>query len=102
VKAIRFHREADAEYAAAAQHYAEISPELAQRFYSVIEELLIEIRVAPTRFRTILLPARRHFRKPFPYAVVYIDKPEYVWVIAVSPFRREPGHWHKRVGQTPS
>jgi len=97
VKALRFHREADAEYAAAAQHYAEISPELGQRFYRAIEELLIEIRAAPARFRTILPPARRHFRKPFPYAVVYIDKPEYVWVIAVSPFKREPGHWHKRL-----
>jgi putative heme iron utilization protein len=97
VKSLRFHREADADYARAAQHYAEISPELGQRFYRAIEELLTEIRTAPTLFRTILDPARRHFRKPFPYAVVYIDKPEYVWVIAVSPFKREPGHWHKRL-----
>jgi toxin ParE1/3/4 len=98
VKALRFHREADAEYARAAQHYAEISPELGQRFYRVIEELLLDIRTSPTRFRTILPPARRHFRKPFPYAVVFIDKPEYVWVIAVSPFKREPSHWRKRLG----
>lgn len=97
MKALRFHREADAEYARAAQHYAEISPKLGQRFYRVIEELLLDIRTAPTRFRTILPPARRHFRKPFPYAVVFIDKPEYVWVIAVSPFKREPGHWHERL-----
>ncbi len=36
----------------------------------------------------ILPPALRHFRLPFPYAVVYIDRPDYVWIIAVSPFKR--------------
>jgi hypothetical protein len=97
VKPYRFHRQADAEFAEAAAHYAAISPELGQRFYVTITELLDEICTAPTRYRMILPPARRHFRLPFPYAVIYLDRPDYVWIIAVSPFKREPGYWHERL-----
>lgn len=35
-----FHREADAEYAAAAEYYGGISPELGGRFYDEIERLI--------------------------------------------------------------
>ena len=97
MKPYRFHRQADAEFTAAAEHYAAINPALGQRFYITIHELLDEICASPTVHRMILPPARRHFRLPFPYAVVYIDRPDYVWVIAVSPFKREPGYWRERL-----
>ena len=97
MKPYRFHRQADAEFTAAAQHYAAINPALGQRFYITIHELLGEICASPTVYGMIFPPARRHFRLPFPYAVVYIDRPDYVWVIAVSPFKREPGYWRERL-----
>lgn len=97
MKPYRFHRHADAEFAAAALHYATVSPELGQRVYRSIHALLAEICAAPTQSRTFMPPARQHFRLPFPYAVVYIDKPDHVWVIAISPFRRSPGYWSKRI-----
>ena len=97
MKPYRFHRQADAEFIEASQHYAAISPALGQRFYITIHELLDEVCAAPTLYRTILPPARRHFRLPFPYAVIYIDRPDYVWVIAISPFKREPGYWRERL-----
>ena len=97
MKPYRFHRHADTEFAEAAQHYAAISPALGQRFYITIHELLDEICAAPTLYRMILPPARRHFRLPFPYAVIYLDRPDHVWVIAVSPFKREPGYWRERL-----
>jgi hypothetical protein len=28
---------------------------------------------------------------------IYIHRPDYVWVIAVSPFKREPGYWRERL-----
>lgn len=97
MKPYRFHRQADEEFTAAAQHYAAINPALGQSFYITIHELLDEICASPTVYRMILPPTRRHFRLPFPYAVVYIDRPDYVWVIAVSPFKREPGYWRERL-----
>lgn len=97
MKPYRFHRQADAEFAAAARHYAGISPELGQRFYLTIMKVVAEICEAPERFRSIMEPARRHFRLPFPYAVIYIDRPDCFWVIAVSPFKREPRYWKQRL-----
>jgi plasmid stabilization system protein ParE len=97
LKPYRFHRQADAEFASAASHYAEIAPELGQRFYLIIHQLLGEICDGPTRYRMILPPARRHFHPPFPYAVIYVDRPDFVWILAVSPFRREPGYWSERL-----
>lgn len=97
MKPYRFHRDADAEFADAALYYADKNAELGQRFYHHIQNLLEEICSGPTRYRAFMPPARRHFRLTFPYAVVYIDRPDYVWIIAISPFKREPGYWLNRL-----
>ena len=81
---------------AATQHYAEISPDLAHRFYVTMLELVAEIRESPERYRTIVPPVRRHFRLPFPYAVLYLDRPAEIVIIAVSAFKRDPGYWKQR------
>ena len=41
--------------------------------------------------------ARRHFRHPFPYAVVYVVKPDHIWVLAVMHFKQPPSHWLHRL-----
>jgi len=97
VKPFRFHRKADAEFADAAEYYARISPQLGQRFCTVIQEIITEICSVPNRYRMIVPPVRRHFRKPFPYAVLYIDQPDCVWIVAVSPFKRDPDYWRARL-----
>ncbi|MBI2498109.1 MAG: hypothetical protein HYV75_09465 [Opitutae bacterium] len=51
----------------------------------------------PTLFRMFDPPARRHFGPRFPYAVVYIDLPDRVWVVAVMHFKQQPGYWSERV-----
>ena len=82
MKPHRFHPEADEEYAAAASHYAEISAELGGRFYDEIEHLVAEVCSAPHRFRRIDADVRRHLAGDFPYALLYLDEPEQVWIIA--------------------
>lgn len=42
-----FHPEADEEYASAATHYANISPELGGRFYDEIEGLIADACATP-------------------------------------------------------
>ena len=93
----RFHRKADAEFAEAAAHYAGISPDLGRRFCEAIRGIISEICAAPSRHRAILPPVRRHFRPLFPYAVLYIDRPDCVWIVSVSAFRRDPSHWRDRL-----
>jgi plasmid stabilization system protein ParE len=93
-----FHPEADDDFIRGLRHYAANQPELGQRFYRHIGELLAEIEDHPALFRIYRPPhARRHFRRPFPYAVVYVLKPDYIWVLAVMHFKQPPSYWLHRL-----
>jgi uncharacterized protein YhbP (UPF0306 family) len=83
------HPEADEEFAGAVRYYSEISSELGVRFYREMERLFGEICADP---------ARRHFSRDFPYAVILLDKPGYIWVVAVMHMRRQPDYWRARLG----
>lgn len=98
MKPFRFHREALAEAKVSAEHYAAISPELGLRFYDTVDRLVREVCAQPALYRVVDPPARRHFRRPFPHAVIYIDRPDHVWIVAVAPFKMRPGHWKERLG----
>jgi toxin ParE1/3/4 len=93
-----FHPEADDDFTHALQHYAGKQRELGQRFYYHISQLVAEIEADPTLFRVYRPPhARRHFRHPFPYAVVYVLHPDCVWVLAVMHFKQPPSYWAHRL-----
>ena len=92
-----FHPEADAEYAAAARFYAEIQPELGGRFYDEIETAIAAVCNHPHRFHEFDPPARRYLAQRFPYAVVYLDEPDRIWIVAVMHLHRQPGYWHERL-----
>jgi plasmid stabilization system protein ParE len=98
VKPHVFHPEAEQEYTEAARYYARIDPELAWRFFDEIERLIQDVRHQPDRFRIFDPPARRHFSDVFPYALIYLDQPERVWIVAVMHFKRKPGYWKQRTG----
>lgn len=97
MKAHTFHPEADEEYAAAAEHYASINRELGGRFYDEIERLIAEVCAAPHRYRRIDGEIRRHLADDFPYALLYLDEPDGVWIVAVMPLKREPDYWKHRL-----
>jgi toxin ParE1/3/4 len=89
--------EADAEFAEAVRYYAEIDPELSVRFYREIERLIRDVCTSPERFFMFKPPVRRHLSAEFPYAVVYVEKPDGVWIVAVMHMKRRPGYWRDRV-----
>ena len=33
----------------------------------------------------------------FPYAVVFMEKPEHIWIVAVMHMKRRPGYWRERL-----
>jgi plasmid stabilization system protein ParE len=98
VKPRAFHPEADEEYANAAEYYTRIEPELGQRFYDEIERLILDLRRQPERFGLFDHPIRRHFSDLFPYAVLYVDQPDRVLIVAVMHMKRRPGYWKHRLG----
>jgi toxin ParE1/3/4 len=68
------------------------------RFYREIERLIKEVCEYPERFWQFDPPARRHISFEFPYAVIYLQKPEYIWIVAVMHMKQRPGYWRERVG----
>lgn len=91
------HPAADEDFAAAVQYYADIDPDLGFRFYREIERLITNVCDHPERYREFDPPARRHFSFEFPFALIYIVKPDYVWIVAVMHMKREPGFWRERL-----
>jgi hypothetical protein len=97
VKPHAFHPEAAEEYGDAADYYTRIYPELGGRFYDEMERLIQDIRREPQRFRRFDPPAQRHFSTVFPYAVIYVEQPDRIWILAMMHLKRRPGYWKSRV-----
>lgn len=97
MKLYTFHRDADQEYRQAADYYSRIDPELGGRFYDEMESLICDIRRQPERFRLFDPPVRRRFSNVFPCAILYVDQPDRVLIIAVMDMRRQPGYWLERL-----
>ena len=94
----RFHPEARTDFKSAAAEYAAENLELSQRFYRHVDSPVADIEEHPTLFRVYRPPlARRHFRRPFPYVVVYALKPDHIWILAVAHFRQSPRYWVHRL-----
>jgi toxin ParE1/3/4 len=91
------HPEADEEFAGAVRYYSEISPNLGVRFYRDMEQLFREVCATPTRFRKFDPLARRHLSRDFPYAVIYLERSDSLWIVAVMHMKRCPGYWRGRL-----
>jgi len=91
------HHAAETEYLDAIRYYAGINLELGGKFYDEMERLITDVRRDPELFRVYDPPARRHFSRRFPYAILYIPEPERILIVAVMDMRRKPGYWKKRL-----
>jgi len=61
-------------------------------------EMMVVIMAVVFPIQIIATSVRRHLTDRFPYGVVYLVEPDYVWIVAVMHLHREPGYWHKRLG----
>ncbi|KAF0179293.1 MAG: Plasmid stabilization system protein [Limisphaerales bacterium] len=92
-----FHPAAEEEYTEAARYYGGFEAELGGRFYDEMERLIREVRSQPMRFWMFDPPVRRHLSTVFPYAVVYLEQPDRIWIVAVMHCKRKPGYWRERL-----
>ena len=92
-----FHPEARLELAEAGRYYMEKSVAVAQRFYGEMDALLDEVCERPRLRRVFDPPARRHFSPRFPYALIYVEKLDVIWIVAVMHFKQRPGYWRHRL-----
>ncbi len=97
MKPFRFHREADAKFTEALNHYTGLGPRLGGDFYDKIEKVIAAVCAHPRSSRQIDPRVRRHLVPKFPYGVLDIDEPDCVWIIAVAHLKRDPDYWKNRL-----
>ena len=79
-----FHPEAEEEFLAAITYYDEHAQGSGDRFYDEIRRLTAEIEATPQLHRLWRHGTRRHLARRFPYALVYVERPTQLAVLAVA------------------
>lgn len=92
-----FEAGAEEDFAEALTFYRQESDALAGRLYDEIHRLIVDVCAAPHLYRVVASPLRRHFSETFPYAVLYVEKPDHIAIYAVAHFKRRPGYWRERL-----
>src|SRR2546430_11459053 len=95
-KAVKLHPEARAELKESVEFYRERAGERwAVRFKQRVAEGLHAIAVNPERYRPAPnMPGVQKVRlRQFPFSLLYINRADYVWVVAVAHGRRKPDYW---------
>ncbi|HET9764382.1 MAG TPA: type II toxin-antitoxin system RelE/ParE family toxin [Casimicrobiaceae bacterium] len=96
MKPVRFHDAARLELLSEIQYYASISPQLARRLATAVEQATELAAQFPEMGSPYKHGTRRVFPRKFPLSVVYLARESEVYVIALAPFRRKPGYWRGR------
>ena len=82
--------------AAALDYYEEISPALADRFRVAVDQRLDDIAERPESFPVDIPPIRFAKTHQFPYLVFFVEKSEFVSVIAIVHGSSQPDTWRNR------
>jgi plasmid stabilization system protein ParE len=96
VKPLVLHPGAEAELWEAAAYYESKVEGLGADFRAEVERAFGQIRSAPERWPKGVKDTRRYHVRRFPYAIVYLDRPEFHIVIAVAHGKRHPRYWRNR------
>ena len=90
-----FHPEADKEYEGAGEYQIKFGN--VGQLYDKLDKLIIDARKDPELYSVLVPPVRRRHRKPFPYAILYVNEPERIFIVAVMHMKRELGYWKDRL-----
>ena len=96
MKAVRFHAEAMAEIAHDTTCYSQINRALAERFVNAVENAVALAAEFSAIGATYRHGTRRCFPRKFPFSIVYVERNDEVFVLALAPFARKPGYWRER------
>ena len=99
---VRFEEEAEVEYRLAGRYYEQQREHLGVEFLDAVDATIEQILELPRAGPLLpgmpsdLLVRRRPVTR-FPYHVVYLENPSYVWILAVAHDRRKPHYWKDRL-----
>jgi len=97
VKPVVFHPEAQAEFFAAQDYYERCMDGLGLDFRGEVEAAAEVIQASPQRWSLRADGARSYLVHRFPFAIIFLDLPSKIWVVAVTHLRRRPGYWKTRL-----
>lgn len=92
-----YHPAAETEALEAFDWYASRSHDAARRFGEELIAAERQVLSHPTRWASYLHGTRRFSLKRYPYALVYLQHGEGVYIVAVAHLHRRPGYWRKRL-----
>lgn len=90
---VSFHRLAELELNEAAAYYELEKQGLGARFLTEVDRCIESLVKQPQAGAIILADVRRRLVRRFPYAVLYITKPEGVRILAIMNLKRRPLYW---------
>ncbi len=101
-KPIRFSREARQELLEAARWYERQRRDLRREFLAAVDETLERVtrlgpHISPVPGVDPRSGVKRVFMRRFPYAVVFIELPSRIRILAVAHQRRRPWYWRNRL-----
>jgi hypothetical protein len=95
----QIHFSARQELEDASMYYAEISPDLAEKFLRDYEHTLSFIEAMPKAWAVYYLEFRKLNFKIFPYSIIYdfSDEDNEIIIIAIQHQSRKPFYWKDRI-----
>ena len=99
MKPVVQHPAAEREWEEAFQHYAEIDPELARDFNHRLRAAFMVISRIPEQFpRLPSMPRlQKHLLRRFPYKIIFLNREQDIFIVAIMHGSRKPGYWAGRV-----
>lgn len=91
-----FHPEAEAEFEEAVAFYEDHAEGLGLDFAAEVREAINRAVTMPLAWMQIEEGVRRVLVHRFPFAVLYSENDERVFILAVMHLRREPNYWVQR------
>lgn len=98
MKPIVPHPDAEAEFHQEVEFYESRQAGLGVRFRSSIEAAVQRIREQPNFYpRYEDTECRECPVDTFPHVIYYLEREDYIWVLAFAHQRRKPGYWLRRL-----
>ena len=94
---VLFTEAAQNDFVDAIEWYQNESPEAADRFEEAIDEIVQRIEENPRQFAPSSYETRRAVLGRFPYLVIFSERSDSCYVVAVFHTSRDPSIWQGRV-----
>ena len=93
-----FHPEAEEEFLAAIAYYERREENLGRDFAVEVYAAISRAVAFPNTWPVLEGEVRRCQTRRFPYAVLYSQEPDAIFVLAVMHLHRHPEYWKNRLG----